>query len=160
MKRDLRRLIVFGLILAAFHIHRPASPLAMENAPAPSLTLIGDAYKGTISALAVGDVNGDGYSDLVVGADDYDGGRGKVYVYRGGLAGLTAAALLAKAGVSVTLYEKSKRLGGRAQTTTREGYQLNLRGHGQGYRIIHDYMFGASIGRQRSKCLVIDSNAG
>jgi predicted outer membrane repeat protein len=37
-----------------------------------------------------GDVNGDGYADLVVGAPGYDSAAGRVYVYYGGGAGLTA----------------------------------------------------------------------
>jgi len=40
-----------------------------------------------------GDVNGDGYADLVVGADYYDSVRGKVYVYHGGSTGLTTRAI-------------------------------------------------------------------
>ncbi len=41
-----------------------------------------------------GDVNGDGYSDVVVGAQAYDGGQtdeGRAYVYHGGPGGLAAA---------------------------------------------------------------------
>jgi PKD repeat protein len=41
------------------------------------------------AVATAGDVNGDDYSDLVVGAHAYDGGRGKVYVYHGSLTGLT-----------------------------------------------------------------------
>lgn len=47
----------------------------------------------------------------------------------GGLAGLTAAAFLARAGCSVVLYEKSRELGGRARTSEREGYTLNFGPH-------------------------------
>ena len=42
-----------------------------------------------------GDVNGDGYSDVIVGAPGYDNGQaneGRVYVYLGGLSGLSACA--------------------------------------------------------------------
>ena len=39
-----------------------------------------------------------------------------VIVVGGGIAGLSAAAYLARAGVAVTLFEKSARLGGRAAT--------------------------------------------
>lgn len=47
----------------------------------------------------------------------------------GGLAGLTAAAYLARAGKQVTVLEKAKGLGGRAQTQVRNGYQFNLGPH-------------------------------
>ncbi len=38
-----------------------------------------------------GDVNGDGYSDVVVGADGYSSLRGKVYLYLGGASGLSVS---------------------------------------------------------------------
>jgi len=52
-----------------------------------------------------------------------------VVVVGGGLAGLTAAAFLARAGKSVTLFEKSQRLGGRAETQMREGFYFNQGAH-------------------------------
>ncbi|MBC7810693.1 MAG: FAD-dependent oxidoreductase [Burkholderiales bacterium] len=48
-----------------------------------------------------------------------------VVVVGGGLAGLTAATYLARAGVGVTLYEKAATFGGRSATTNHDGYQLN-----------------------------------
>jgi hypothetical protein len=42
------------------------------------------------SVAGVGDVNGDGYSDVVVGAPDYDNSTGRVYFYAGGPGGLRA----------------------------------------------------------------------
>jgi phytoene dehydrogenase-like protein len=53
----------------------------------------------------------------------------KVAVVGGGLGGLTAAALLARGGCEVTLYERSKHLGGRAQTSDVEGFRFNLGPH-------------------------------
>ncbi|GMU01303.1 FAD-dependent oxidoreductase [Corallococcus caeni] len=53
----------------------------------------------------------------------------KVAVVGGGLGGLTAAALLARGGLEVTLYERSKYLGGRARTTEVEGFRFNLGPH-------------------------------
>jgi len=47
----------------------------------------------------------------------------------GGLAGLTAAAYLARGRHTVRLYERDERLGGRARTQTREGFRLNLGPH-------------------------------
>jgi phytoene dehydrogenase-like protein len=50
-------------------------------------------------------------------------------VVGGGLAGLTAATLLARTGTRVTLYERSTALGGRAVTQEDAGFRLNLGPH-------------------------------
>lgn len=55
--------------------------------------------------------------------------RTDVAVVGGGLAGLAAASLLARAGRSVTLIERSSRLGGRAISTRTGEYALNLGPH-------------------------------
>lgn len=52
-----------------------------------------------------------------------------VVVVGGGLAGLAAAAYLARAGQRVTLFERSAILGGRAASQDRGGYILNLGAH-------------------------------
>jgi hypothetical protein len=49
---------------------------------------VSGAYFGT-SVSGAGDVNGDGYDDVIVGADLYDTGEGKAYVYHGGASGLS-----------------------------------------------------------------------
>ncbi|HMQ75146.1 MAG TPA: FG-GAP-like repeat-containing protein [Flavobacteriales bacterium] len=41
------------------------------------------------SVAGAGDVNGDGYSDVIVGAGGYNGARGRVFVYHGGPSGLS-----------------------------------------------------------------------
>ncbi len=46
-----------------------------------------------VSVSSAGDVNGDGYSDVIVGATGYDNGQvneGKVYIYNGSPAGLSS----------------------------------------------------------------------
>ncbi|WP_375769654.1 FAD-dependent oxidoreductase [Archangium gephyra] len=52
-----------------------------------------------------------------------------VAVVGGGLGGLAVATLLARGGRKVTLFEKSRHLGGRAHTTEVEGYHFNLGPH-------------------------------
>src|SRR5262249_25299507 len=65
--------------------------------------------------------------------------RSNVAVIGGGLSGLTAANYLARAGFSVTLFEKSRSVGGRARTDAEQGFHFNLGPHAL-------YAGGAAIG--------------
>ncbi|MBK7077011.1 MAG: FG-GAP repeat protein [Myxococcales bacterium] len=47
-------------------------------------TISGTSANAQLNAAAGGDVNGDGYADLVVGSSEYPTGPGSVYVYLGG----------------------------------------------------------------------------
>jgi phytoene dehydrogenase-like protein len=60
----------------------------------------------------------------VIGLNKYDAA-----IIGGGVSGLAAAVYLAKAGLSVVIFEKGKELGGRAQTVNRNGALFNLGGH-------------------------------
>jgi phytoene dehydrogenase-like protein len=51
--------------------------------------------------------------------------RTDVIVVGGGLAGLAAAAYLARAGRSVTLFEQAAAVGGRARTRKQGAFSLN-----------------------------------
>ena len=53
----------------------------------------------------------------------------RTIVVGGGLAGLTAAATLARSGRAVTVIEGAEHLGGRARSRHRLGYDLNLGPH-------------------------------
>jgi phytoene dehydrogenase-like protein len=66
-----------------------------------------------------------------------------VVVIGGGLAGLTAATILARAGKIVRLFEKAQAVGGRAVTHNHNGFHFNLGPHalyrsGHGNRILRD----------------------
>lgn len=61
----------------------------------------------------------------------------------GGLAGLTAAAYLARAGYAVTVFEKAHSMGGRARTELKQGFAFNLGPHalyrnGAGVQILRE----------------------
>ncbi len=61
----------------------------------------------------------------------------------GGVAGLTAAALIARGGRSVTVMEQSGHVGGRATTQTRQGIRWNLGAHalychGQAFQLFRE----------------------
>lgn len=53
----------------------------------------------------------------------------RIVIVGGGLAGLAAAVYLARAGLTVTLFERRRHLGGRALTHLRRGFRFNLGPH-------------------------------
>jgi phytoene dehydrogenase-like protein len=89
-----------------------------------------------------------------------------VIVIGAGAAGLTAAALLAKEGRSVTVVEASPWLGGRGVALPEEGFKLNLGGHlledsGGGITKVFDYLGRKLIhGNSSSDMLVWDDAHG
>jgi phytoene dehydrogenase-like protein len=69
--------------------------------------------------------------------------EGKIVVIGGGLAGLTAATHFARAGMSVTVVERSTEAGGRARTSVVDGFYLNQGPHaiytaGPGVKILKE----------------------
>ncbi|MFN8465280.1 MAG: FG-GAP-like repeat-containing protein [Caldilineaceae bacterium] len=56
----------------------------------PAWSAVGEGTSSRFgnSVASAGDVNGDGYGDIVVGAPTTNGGRGKVYVFHGGASGV------------------------------------------------------------------------
>ena len=69
--------------------------------------------------------------------------KNDVIIIGGGLAGLTTAVYLARAGKTVTILEKSRQIGGRAATQAKEGFLLNQGPHalyieGAGHAILKE----------------------
>ena len=61
----------------------------------PAIVLQGEQAKGEFGrTLIAGDINGDGYADVIVGSHGFNGGagthQGKVYIYLGGPKGISA----------------------------------------------------------------------
>jgi hypothetical protein len=65
-------------------------PLATSAAWTATGQTAGDNFG--YSVATAGDVNGDGYSDVIVGANFYDSDVGKAYLYLGGVSGLSTSA--------------------------------------------------------------------
>ena len=94
--------VVVGLcalvLLAGVTPQAGTSPVSLATPLPATASWIGESdHAGAIfgwSAFTAGDVNGDGYSDVVVGAPEYDSASqqnvGKVFVYHGSASGLAA----------------------------------------------------------------------
>jgi hypothetical protein len=70
------------------------SPKGLDVLPIFTATgeVAGDSFGRSVAAA--GDVNGDGYEDVLVGARNHDGNRGRAYLYPGGAEGLGAVPIL------------------------------------------------------------------
>ena len=97
--------VVLALTLALFlardrYVHPPAfAPL--DASPDWIATGEGKANNFGYSVDRAGDVNGDGYADVVIGADRYKQFTGRTYVYLGHASGLSATPIFTATGEDV-----------------------------------------------------------
>jgi len=99
----------------------------------PVLTITGEGpeiYFGR-SLGAAGDVNGDGYDDVIVAAEAYDNWTGRVYVYAGSSSGLGATPIFTASGEG--LADSFGRSVGTAGDVNGDGYSdIVVGAHGYG----------------------------
>lgn len=86
------------------NVENAAYPITIDPlSSAPSSTFNGSSTNSLFggSIASAGDVNGDGYSDIIVGAPETSGFVGAVYIYLGSASGLSSSAATTLTGVSV-----------------------------------------------------------
>lgn len=101
------------------YLGSPSYPFLVENTAWVPHGGHADAHFG-YSVAGAGDVNADGFADLLVGAPDYDGGTGQAYLYLGSTENPTLAA-----GWPVEGDQAGARVGlsvGAAGDVNRDGY--------------------------------------
>jgi hypothetical protein len=74
------------------------SAAGLETAPAFTATGENGLDYFGYSVATAGDVNGDGYADVIVGAPSYLSNTGKIYIYYGSSSGLSSTSVLSIAG--------------------------------------------------------------
>ena len=88
-------------LIACHNFDTPATDGALASSAAWTATGEGKENRFGYAVSAAGDVNGDGYDDVIIGADRYKAFTGRAYVYAGGPQGLGASPVLTATGETV-----------------------------------------------------------
>ncbi len=91
--------------------------------PATILTTVGSGVTSHLTGL--GDVNGDGYDDIIIGAENYNSLEGAVFIVHGSPTGVPNGALANIATTRITSKQTGSRLGmyvGRVGDVNNDGY--------------------------------------
>ncbi len=93
----------YGSSIGRVYVYHGA---ASGPASTASLTLSGEITSSNFgrSVAGAGDVNGDGYDDIIVGANTYSSSTGRAYIYVGSASGLSSAAHTTLDGESTASY--------------------------------------------------------
>jgi hypothetical protein len=88
----------------------------------PAWTAVGEAVNEDFgyAVASAGDVNKDGYADVIVGGYNYNSGTGKAYLYRGSASGLSTTASWTAVGEMVS--DQFGRVVGTAGDVNKDGY--------------------------------------
>jgi len=87
----------------AIFIHH-GSATGISAAPSTTVAVVDYVVPSSNTVATAGDVNGDGYSDVIVGLPDYSSFRGRVLVYHGSAAGLSTTPALTLTGTQTNGY--------------------------------------------------------
>jgi hypothetical protein len=104
---------------------------------------LGDFFGGSVATA--GDVNGDGYSDVIVGAYGNSGFAGKAYLYLGGASGLSASSSWSAVGEAADdWFSYSLATAGDVNGDGYSDIVVGSRGHSAGAGKAYLYLGGAS----------------
>ncbi|RHX89374.1 FG-GAP-like repeat-containing protein [Leptospira stimsonii] len=74
--------------------HSGPGGITATNTATPTLTLTGASPNDTFGiSMETGDINGDGFEDLIAASPGYSGSNGRVYTFHGSSSGLTAVSV-------------------------------------------------------------------